>query len=346
MPYAFEAQLQSAITGVFGPSGAGKSSLLHLIAGLLRPERGILSLDGKPLCDLAAGLWVPCHLREIAVVFQDSRLFPHLSVRDNLLFATRFKPKDQQRFTFEQVVSWLELSDLQAKQPTELSGGEAQRVALGRALLSSPRLLLLDEPLASLDRGNKKRILGLLRQIQRASGLPMVHVSHDLGELLQLTPQLLIVDQGRILAHQSFLELVSQPQVLGLMHDLGLLNVLELDVISRDAQGGTALLAPFGASNAPRWIGPAETTGESRLFAALRPEDIALVREPIQGSSIQNQVPGTIVRLVAGDQRYLIVVDVGIQLLAEVTGHAVQELGLEPGQRIHCLWKAQALRYL
>ncbi len=345
-PYAFEAHLEEGTTGVFGPSGAGKSSLLHLIAGLQRPQRGVLIVDGQTLCDTDARVWTPSHRRRIGVVFQESRLFPHLSVRENLVFGARLLGGVAQRFSFEQVATWLELAELLEKPATALSGGEAQRVALGRALLASPRLLLLDEPLASLDRGNKKRILALLRRIQAESGLTMLHVSHDLGELLQLTSQLLVVDQGRVHAHQPFLELVPQPRILALIHDLGLLNVLPMEVVARDAEGGTTRLRPEVSPDAPTWVGPSESSGAQRLHCALRPEDIALVRESIQGSSIQNQIPGTLVHLVASDHRFLVVVDVGVKLLAEVTGHAVQELGLEPGQRIHCLFKAQAVRYL
>lgn len=340
-----DATLEAPITGLFGPSGCGKTTLLHLMAGLSKADEGFLEVDGSRLFDAKDGLWVPPHERGIAVVFQEGRLFPHMSVAENLRYGLH--QKGQPSFTFQDVVDWLDLGTLLKKPTGQLSGGESQRVALGRALLSSPRLLLLDEPLASLDRGHSRQILRLLHKIQEQTGIPMVHVSHDLGELLQITDHMLMVRNGKLVGHGNFLDLVTNSEVLNLIHDLGLRNIIKMEVISRDASMGITRLRPLDdPTNQQLWSGPLSDPGDIRLFASLRPEDIALVSHPVEGTSIQNQVWGKVSRLVFSDHRVLVVVESSVRLLAEITPQAAHSMNLETGQDIYCMFKAHALRYL
>lgn len=189
---------EGRVTGLFGASGAGKSSLINMIAGLLRPDRGTIVIDGETVDDTAAAIHVPAWRRRIGYVFQDARLFPHLNVAQNLDYGRRMNrlaPDPAQR---ARVVDLLDIGALLDRRPGKLSGGERQRVALGRALLSKPRLLLLDEPLGALDEARKLEILPYLVRLRDEANVPMVYVSHDVAELRQLATQIVMLRQGRV----------------------------------------------------------------------------------------------------------------------------------------------------
>ncbi|HEX7375088.1 MAG TPA: ATP-binding cassette domain-containing protein [Steroidobacteraceae bacterium] len=199
-PLQLKASVGPGATGVFGPSGCGKSTLLALIAGLLRPARGSIVLQGNALVDTATGVFVPPWKRHIALVFQDGQLFPHLTVRDNLLYGFRRRAPGARQFELDGVLGLLEIGPLLERRPAQLSGGERQRVALGRALLCSPRMLLLDEPLASLDERLKQQILPYLARVKRETALPMLYVSHVRAEVDFLADRTLHMEDGRIVA--------------------------------------------------------------------------------------------------------------------------------------------------
>src|SRR5437879_7037935 len=194
---AFESE--GRVTGLFGASGAGKTSLINMIAGLLLPDRGTIVIDGETLDDVAARVHVPAHRRRIGYVFQDARLFPHLDVRQNLDYGRRMNRLTADPAQHRRVTELLDIGHLLDRRPGRLSGGERQRVALGRALLSKPRLLLLDEPLGSLDEERKVEILPYLVRL-RDEGIPMVYVSHDAAELRQLATQIVMLRNGRVTA--------------------------------------------------------------------------------------------------------------------------------------------------
>ena len=198
--FALQAQAEfgPGATGIFGPSGCGKSTLLSLVAGLLRPRRGVLTLDRNTLVDVERGVFVPAWRRHVALVFQDGQLFPHMTVRANLLYGHDRRAPEDRRLQLSQVVDLLEIGPLLDRRPGELSGGERQRVALGRALLYSPRLMLLDEPLASLDDRLKQQILPFLRRVKDESGIPMLYVSHVAAEVEFIADRVLRMERGRI----------------------------------------------------------------------------------------------------------------------------------------------------
>jgi molybdate transport system ATP-binding protein len=191
---------EGRVTGLFGASGAGKTSLINMIAGLVKPDRGTIALDGETLDDTAAGVHVPPFRRRIGYVFQDARLFPHLDVRQNLDYGRRMNGLADDPAQRRRVIDLLDIGGLLDRRPGKLSGGERQRVAFGRALLSKPRLLLLDEPLGALDEGRKLEILPYLARLRDEAGIPMVYVSHDAAELRQLATQIVMLKGGRITA--------------------------------------------------------------------------------------------------------------------------------------------------
>ena len=203
---------EGRVTGLFGASGAGKSSLINMIAGLLRPDRGVITLDGETLDDTSTGVHVPPHRRRIGYVFQDARLFPHLNVRQNLDYGRRMNRLADDAAQRTRITDLLDIGGLLDRRPGQLSGGERQRVALGRALLSRPRLLLMDEPLGSLDEARKIEILPYLVRL-RDEGIPMVYVSHDAAELRQLATQIVMLRNGRVTALGGVKVLTTAPPV-------------------------------------------------------------------------------------------------------------------------------------
>jgi molybdate transport system ATP-binding protein len=200
--FSLEASFESEgrVTGLFGASGSGKTSLVNMIAGLLRPDRGTIAIDGETLDDVAAGIHIPAYRRRIGYVFQDARLFPHLDVTQNLDYGRRMNRLDDDPAQRKRVTDLLDIGHLLDRRPGKLSGGERQRVALGRALLSKPRLLLLDEPLGALDEGRRAEILPYLVRLRDEARIPMVYVSHDAAEMRQLATQIVLLQGGRVTA--------------------------------------------------------------------------------------------------------------------------------------------------
>jgi len=195
---AFESD--SRVTGLFGASGAGKSSIINMIAGLSKPDRGTIVIGGETMDDTTQKLHVPPHRRRIGYVFQDARLFPHRNVGQNLDYGRRMNRLPPDVTHLRRILDLLDIGHLQTRRPGQLSGGERQRVALGRALLSKPRLLLLDEPLGSLDQDRKAEILPYLERLRDEENIPMVHVSHDPDETRRLAGHVVMLKRGRIVA--------------------------------------------------------------------------------------------------------------------------------------------------
>lgn len=205
-----DAEITRQVTGLFGPSGSGKTTLLDLIAGLRRPESALIELDGQILTDTARRREVPARARRIGYVPQDGALFPHLSVRGNLLYGLPRGEPAEHAFSFEHVIELLNIGHLLERRIGGLSGGEKQRVALARALVSSPRLLLLDEPLAALDDERKRRILEYLRHVRDELHVPMLYVSHSISEVLEICEEVLVLKQGSLNARGEPREIFAQ----------------------------------------------------------------------------------------------------------------------------------------
>ena len=323
------------VTAVFGPSGSGKTTLLNLIGGLLRPDAGEIRAGDTLLFSSAQNVDLPPEKRRIGYVFQDDLLFPHLTVQANLLYGYNLLPSGERRFAPERIADLLELGALYNRRPASLSGGERQRVALGRAILSSPRLLLMDEPLSSLDQGLKDRIIPYLRHIRSDLGIPMVYVSHSVAEILQLTGQVLVLKRGQVLAHGDFFDIAHQPNVLPLLEAHGFENVLPVEVLD-------AYHVQYA-----QWIlrvPPCDRSPGTRIFVGMRANDIILARQRPVGLSIRNAIEGRILNLITADGRTLVYVDVGKRLAVEITPEAASELALKPGDPIVCLIKTHSIR--
>jgi len=347
-----DCRLSDPVTGIIGGSGSGKTTLLHLVAGLVRPDVGRIAIDDDVLFDSALHIAVPPHRRRLGLVFQDCRLFPHLSVTENLSYGERLLPPGERRFNTKAIVELLELGTLLQHRPGQLSGGQAQRVAVGRALLASPRMLLLDEPLASLDWRLKQQIMPFLRRVRDVTRIPMLYVSHDSKEILDLTDRVVVLEGGTVVGAGPVMDIIQNPRVLRQLRLQGLVNVLPLTVLSHDRPGGLTRLqlrppAPDVHGVPAEVCGPILDAPEGReIHAMLRPEDIALAGTSVAGVSIRNQVPGRVVRVVRAPDRDTCVVDIGVPLVVETSPNGAMALGLAVGSPVWCLFKSGALQYL
>jgi molybdate transport system ATP-binding protein len=328
-----------AVTAILGPSGAGKTTLLNLVAGLRRPDAGHVELDGHVLFCAEHGIDRPPERRRLGFVFQDDLLFPHLSVAANLRYGyDRLRPAER-RFEPGQIIDLLEMGSLLNRRPQHLSGGERQRVALGRALLSSPRMLLMDEPLASLDQGLKSRIIPYLRHVRSDLGIPILYVSHSVAEILELTRQVLVLSDGAVLAQGDFFDVARDSRVLPLLDEHGFENVLLVEII---AGGDGACTARCGEQTLR--IPPCHRPPGTRLFVGVRADDIILARRRPEGLSVRNALCGTVTEVSSAGPTRLVTVDVGQPLVAKVTPEAVEELELTAGEQAWCLMKTHSLR--
>jgi len=330
------------VTALFGPSGAGKTTALDLIAGLERPSSGRIAIDNEVMVDTAARTWVPSHLRRVGYVFQDSRLFPHLSVRQNLEYGTRFAGKRGRAPEGADIVELLGLGTLLDRRPATLSGGEKQRVAIARALLSAPRILLLDEPMAALDIARRAEILPYLARVREQAGVPIVHVSHALPEVARLADTVVLLEAGRVTAVGPVAELLSRLDLDESAHAAKAGAVLTATVAAGPQDGDMTLLDhPAGRLRVP-WRGQAAGT-TVRLYVMAR--DVALALGEPGVLSIRNRLPATVVEVSpahGGVQEVRL--DVGGEaLLSRVAAETVADMRLRPGLAVTALIKSVAL---
>jgi molybdate transport system ATP-binding protein len=337
-PFTLEidAELKGRISVIFGPSGAGKTSLLDLMAGLRRAQSAFIQLDGQVLTDTSRGISVATRHRGIGYVPQDLALFPHLSVRQNLLYGSKSDGESSRQFTFERVVEVLEIQPLITRGVRELSGGEKQRVALARALLASPRLLLLDEPLASLDAILKTRIIPYLARIRDEFRIPMLYVTHDRHEMLALADELVVLINGKVAQTGSVPEVFSHPANLAVA---GLLTVETVHPgrIVKMTDGlvtvavGSALLTASEQNLA---------ANTSEVYVCIRAEDVILLAGGDCPTSARNRLAATVQSLVREGAVMRVALDCGFPLAVLLTKQACEEMALKPGEHVIALVKA------
>jgi len=341
--FTLEARFESSgrLTALFGPSGSGKTTIVNAIGGLLRPDHGRIAVQGRVLVSTAQDVHVPKHRRRVGYVFQEGRLFPHLDVRRNLMFGRWFTPRAERRANFEHVVDLLGIAHLLDRRPATLSGGEKQRVAIGRALLADPQLLLMDEPLASLDEARKAEIYPYIERLRDEGAVPIVLVSHSVAEIARLATSIVVLQEGRVVASGPAPDILRHTSVFT---QAGLAEagaLIEAQVLRHEDRFGlTVLQARAGTLTIPRLGHPVG----SRLRVRLRARDIILSVRPPEGLSALNVLPGLIASL---DEAEEASVDVQLEcggdlIVARVTRKSVEELGLRPGLPVHAIIKSVA----
>jgi molybdate transport system ATP-binding protein len=325
---------EKGITALFGPSGAGKTTVVNMIAGLARPDTGRILLNGHCLFDADQGVNLAPEMRRVGYIFQDGRLFPHLSVRANLTYGMRLVPKAKRYVTFDQVVELLGIGSLLKRRPAKLSGGEKQRVALGRALLSSPELFLMDEPLASLDGPRKAEVLPFITRLCREFSTPILFVSHSPDEIFHLADRLVLLDEGRVVASGLLGELTARRELIPYMDgDYGAMIDSAVETTD-DGTGLTYLGFAGGLLKVPKTGLPRRAP--VRVHIPARHVAVARVR-PAQ-STLQNVFPARIDSISEKSEDCLdVALDIGCLLWARITPGDRERLGLEVGQKAFAL---------
>jgi len=333
------------VSALFGHSGSGKTSCLRCFAGLDRPQQGYLHVAGELWQDSERGFFLPAHKRAIGYVFQDANLFPHLSVRKNLEYGQRRIPAAQRKVALDQALQLLGIGHLLERMPSALSGGERQRVGIARALVTSPRLLLMDEPLASLDLKRKHEVLPYLQRLHEELDIPVLYVSHAPDEVARLADHLVLMREGRIELAGPADEVMARPDSpLARLDDAS--AILHATLVEREAESGLARLRLGADEGSVLWVGGCNEAIGARVRVRVLARDVSVALSRPLDSSILNILPATVVALhdedAASVMLRLSLVD-GSALLARLTRRSVSALGLRPGQAVHAQIKGAAL---
>jgi len=341
--FTLEARFESEgrLTALFGRSGSGKTSLINIIAGLIRPDEGRVMVDEEVLVDTQKRISQPKHRRRIGYVFQEGRLFPHLSVRANLLYGQWFTPVTRRYETLERVVELLGLEALLDRHPGSLSGGEKQRVAIGRALLASPRLLLMDEPLASLDEGRKQEILPYIELLRDVTRIPIVYVSHSIAEVTRLATTVVVLSGGRVAAAGPTAEVMGRMDLYPLTGRAEAGVILEGKVVEYDAASG---LSTFQCAAGRLRIPNTDIAVGLAVRVRVRARDVLIAIKPPEGLSALNVLPGTVAEIRTDEGPIAEVrLDCGGQSVqARITRHSIAVLGLATGKPAYAVIKSIA----
>ena len=329
------------LTAFFGRSGSGKTTLVNLIAGLATPNAGRIEVSEEVLFDADKGINLPPERRRVGYVFQEDRLFPHMTVRSNLTYGQRFRNKATRRHSLGDVTDLLDIGALLDRRPAGLSGGERQRVAIGRALLSSPDILLMDEPLASLDSARKSQILPLIERLRDDVGIPIVYVSHAIDEVVRLADTMVIMDNGSTVAAGPVEDIMSRLDLRPLTGRYEAGAVFPVTVAGQDKTYGlTELAFPGGRL----WVPALDQAMGCKMRMRIRARDVSLSLNRPLDSSFLNIVEGNVMEIRPGSGPQTdILLDVGTLLIARVTRKSVAAMRLQPGTKVYALIKAAAI---
>jgi len=342
--FAYEVAFESAAgVSLFGRSGSGKSVTIALIAGLLRPDRGVIVVDGRVLVDTEKHIFVPKHDRRVGVVYQDAQLFPHLTVRQNLLFGRWFAPRTERAIGFDAVIETLGIGHLLARRPGRLSGGERQRVAIGRALLSSPRLLLMDEPLAALDDERKMEVLTLIERLRDGFKVPIIYVSHSIDEVARLASPVVVFSAGHVVAAGAVDEVFGPSRVQAGENRFARSSIVTGRIVGMNAGYG---LTEIGHPGGTIWLVGAAGAPGSEVRVVIKATDVTVSTERPQHLSIRTVLAGRVAAIEQEDGPLAAVtIDLPVHghIVAMMTRMALDELGLVAGREIFALIKTVAL---
>ena len=328
------AQFSDGITAVFGPSGAGKSTLLACLAGMIMPDSGHVRLDGETLFASHEGIQRAPQSMRLAMVFQDGMLFPHMTVRENVEYGYRLTSPEHRVIDPVELCRFLGIDGMLDRYPSTLSGGERQRVALARGVATSPRLLLLDEPVASLDIRLRNEVVTYLKRVHERYSIPMVYVSHSLSDVMALAPNALVLERGKVKSFGSVVDLVAEMASLTRI-DRG--DIDNLFVGTVQANGAIS-------------VGDVEVAARSdgyragdRVTVSISSSDIVLALERPGSISARNILPGTVSRVEIGDYAAFAFVDAGAEFVVELTSDAVDALGVKSGSEVYVIFKTSSI---
>lgn len=330
---------ETGVTALFGPSGAGKSTVINAVAGLIRPDRGHIRINGATVFDSNTRLFLPPRRRRVGYVFQDARLFPHLSVERNLLFGWRRTGRQTSPEQITEIIDLLGLAHLLNRKPATLSGGEKQRVAIGRALMSGPDLLLLDEPLAALDQKRRGEILPYLKRLGEQAGIPMLYVSHAIDEVAALADRVVVMNKGQLVASGNVADTFARLDLIPITGRFDAGGVIEATVCDHDDSLGLTRLA-FNGENllVPRL----DSEPGTPLKVRVRARDILIARDAPTAISANNILPARITEIHEDPPTYAdIQLDLGAtRLVARLTRASVDRLGLKTGMQVQAIIKS------
>ncbi len=333
-------EAHAGVTALFGPSGSGKTTIANITAGLLRPDWAELRIGDRILCDSDRGIWLPPHQRRIGYIFQDARLLPHLSVQQNLLYGRRFARGRKTRQSYDDIIAMLGLEHSLTRRPAHLSGGEKQRVAIGRALLSDPDLLIADEPLAALDQSRKMEILPYFEQLRDTLSVPILYVSHSQTEVARLATSVVALSKGKVLKQGSFDTVFGSAQ---LCSDVGhpARAVLTAVVDAHDHDGLTALRV----GGQPLYVQQLSVPLGTQVHLQIAAQDVILARHAPQEISALNVLKTRISAVHRGaNHKAVVVLQSGTeQLFAEITKRSLDRLAITAGEEIYAIIKSVAI---
>ncbi|ADH89846.1 molybdate ABC transporter, ATPase subunit [Ancylobacter novellus DSM 506] len=332
----------AGVTALFGRSGAGKTTIIQAVAGVVRPDEGRIAVDGETFFDAARGIDVPIEARRVGYVFQEARLFPHLSVEKNLRYGERRSRAAERPIAFDAVVELLGIGHLLTRRPHTLSGGERQRAAIGRALLAQPRLLLMDEPLASLDEARKAEILPYLERLRDRMGLPILYVSHSVDEVLRLADTVVALQNGRQVARGPVAEAMARPEMVPIVGRFDVGALLDCTVARHDPAYALSSLAFAGGElRVPQVDLPVGAPVRARV----RARDVALALAKPADVSVSNLLPAIVEEIRLQEGPYAdVMLKVGEgRLTSTITRESVERLALRPGLALWAMIKSVAV---
>lgn len=317
------------VTALFGLSGSGKSSLINLVSGLINPDEGVIALNDRELFNSAENVCVPINQRNIGYVFQDARLFPHYTVNGNLRYGMKNTSKDE----FNYIVELLGIGHLLKRYPITLSGGEKQRVAIGRALLMDPEILLMDEPLSALDLPRKRELMNYLERLSKEINIPILYVTHSLDELLRLAERVVLLTNGKVEAYDVLESIWESPLFLPWKQENEQSAVLSLPVFMHNPSYKMTALS-IGDQNI--WINQVEAQINEKVRICIHSSDVSISLNKVEQSSIRNTLYGRIVKILELENRVDLKLDIGGKhLWASISKWSFHDLALQLGQLVY-----------